>query len=88
MPSEDGGAIVKLCLACARRRAALALPGARAREGGARPRGARARVPASRVLAGARVPERPAPAPSCTPGGGPEAPSALRGSCAFRSCAS
>lgn len=45
MPSEEGGAggseIVKLCLGCARRCAALALPG-RTREG-ARPRGARAR---------------------------------------------
>lgn len=60
MPREEGGArgseIVKLCLGCARRRAALALPGARARErGGARPR---ARARASPVRIGARVAER------------------------------
>lgn len=44
MPSEDGGAIVKLCLACARRRAALALPGARAQRGGVRVPGAHTRA--------------------------------------------
>lgn len=50
-----GSEIVKLCLGCARRRAALALPGARAREG------VRARAPVSRVLVRARVPGRRAP---------------------------
>lgn len=49
-----GNEIVKLCLGCARRRAAHALPGARAREGGVRVPGVRARAPVSRVLVRAR----------------------------------
>lgn len=73
-----GSEIVKLCLGCARRRAALALPGACAREGVRVPGGARARrAPVSRVLvrraprasagavrpaAGQRLDERGAPA--------------------------
>lgn len=57
MPSEDGGAIVKLCLACARRRAALALPGARAQRGGcASPGRTRAGLPRARRRARPRAP--------------------------------
>lgn len=60
MPSEDGGAIVKLGLACARRRAALALPGARAQGGGVRVPGAHARaragLPRARRRARPRAP--------------------------------
>ncbi|XP_072822451.1 uncharacterized protein [Vicugna pacos] len=77
MPSEEGGAggseIVKLCLGCARRCAALALPG-RTREG-ARPRGARAPPPPSRVLVGARVPRRHQRG---APGGRPGLPARTR----------
>ncbi|XP_055247464.1 uncharacterized protein [Gorilla gorilla gorilla] len=58
MPSEEGGArgseIVKLCLGCARRRAVLALPWARARR--VRVSRERVRAAASRVLVCARVP--------------------------------
>lgn len=58
-----GNEIVKLCLGCARRRAAHALPGARAREGGcASPGCAPARQ--SPACSCARVPGRCAPSAS------------------------
>ncbi|XP_021792489.1 uncharacterized protein LOC103883767 [Papio anubis] len=66
MPSEEGGArgseIVKLCLGCARRRAVLAFPWARAR--GLRVSRERVSAAASRVLVCARVPGAARPSPA------------------------